>query len=546
MLEDLLLLILLAICTVLIYHWSYTIMWYRLGGLFETVTSNSKVKLFDSFPELETDTNSFFYNLYSEYSVSSHKVNKIIHVLFSIAMTCYVDTIVVILWQIMTVESEQEADFVSLWIWPLLSMLLSVLLILVQPFLIIISVMNKFFREKMDVDRLIIFTTGTLFVLIMTLNSLSFGPFQYTYNILTKISIAGVSILAILSGIATVSTLYYTFTFIWKRGTASKLGLSTINRRTNSNSLLWTTDVSVMEKIHDYELNIKNNIEILRTLRDDPGEGHSQLTKQLMEKIGWYQIELAKLESQLKQPSSIKTFKRIFQGSFTIYCLHKIIITFCKRIPHIIEHAWYYPQDYEYDHFYKDGLISTSSDPLAVTLANVLDFIFFKFQFQHELDYLTKQISLLLSTSLFICSLSTVATTISYLLALLPLKIQIIAMFAMQSNTSSSELPISKKDSDRDNRNNIGTSRDRRNPPSLIKNLLVSELAGIYVVATTLTIRSNLPFEISQKLNLLLGKRFTVPNLVIDNWFDEIYAITCLVTITFIKLAERTIFRTSH
>jgi len=76
----------------------------------------------------------------------------------------------------------------------------------------------------------------------------------------------------------------------------------------------------------------------------------------------------------------------------------------------------------------------------------------------------------------------------------------------------------------------------------MINNFLSSELAGVYVVATVLMIRSNLPFDVAQRLRDMLGQKFTVTSFVIDCWFDEIYAISCILTIFFIKLAERTVY----
>lgn len=539
MFEDFFLLMLLLVSSVVVYQWAHRMLWFQLTGLFRTVTSTSRKRVSQDFPLLDDDTNSFLYKLYSEYSVSSHKVNQAVHFLFSAAMVCYIDTVEVILWQMMTAKSEVDGDFVCEFIWPVLSQLMSLLLIALQPFMIIISVMNKFFNDQYDLNKLIFVTTAILASLIIILNSLTFGPFKYTESTLTKVSIAGVSILAILSGIATISTLHYTYQFIKRMIRPSRYTSSTFTGKTAANALLWTTEASIREKISDFEMNIDENLEILRKLQAE-GEPNNELIQKLMEKVAFYELELSKVEHQMRQPGFIRTGKRIFQVSFTVYCLHKLLITFFKRIPHIIEHSVAYPTDYSYDHFYNDGIISISSDPLAVTIANILNFIVFNFQSQEELDYLTKQISLLISTSLFICTLSTVATTISYLLALMPIKIQILTMHATETNSDVGKLPIAKN-INQSSKGKYVTAKNRGKEPSLIKNLLVSELAGIYVVATSLTIRSNLPLELSQKLNILLGERFTVPNLVIDSWFDEVYAVTCIVTFLFIRLAERTL-----
>lgn len=81
----------------------------------------------------------------------------------------------------------------------------------------------------------------------------------------------------------------------------------------------------------------------------------------------------------------------------------------------------------------------------------------------------------------------------------------------------------------------------RRNP-SIIKNLIVSELIGVYVVSTILLIRSNLPFGTALKLKELLGEKFTMPTGAIDSWFDKIYALVCIISVVGIHIAEKSTF----
>lgn len=120
----------------------------------------------------------------------------------------------------------------------------------------------------------------------------------------------------------------------------------------------------------------------------------------------------------------------MFQLVFLVYCVYKLTSIWFVSVPRLILHFINYPTDYSYEYFDND---SKKKDPLAISLANMLDFFLFRFQHQTDLDSLVKQISLLLSISLFICSLSTVTTTISYLLTLLPVKLQILALRTMQN-----------------------------------------------------------------------------------------------------------------
>lgn len=78
-------------------------------------------------------------------------------------------------------------------------------------------------------------------------------------------------------------------------------------------------------------------------------------------------------------------------------------------------------------------------------------------------------------------------------MTLLPIKFQILALFAMQNDDTANVLP--------EYTNNSSYKGKKRNYSqeqkgiSLIKNLVVSELTGVYVLATTLMVRSHLPLK---------------------------------------------------
>lgn len=541
--EALIVFIVLSVSGAFAYKCSYERLWFKVGSLFDIISTSSKKNVIPLASKMEVGSNedvssmgNFINKFYTEYSLPSHKVLQSLRVLFSLAMMTYTVTIEIILWQIKVAGMDKEVTFITTWVWPLTAIMLSFILILFQPFFIIISLLNKFYNDKFDIDRLIIVTCIILSTLIALLSYINIGPFQYTKNILTRLSIGGVTVMASLSGLATVSSLYYNFLVIWHKFSNTPMSDPSFrninNSNNNSKSLLWTTDAYIEEKIQDYEHNIEQNVQILRSLEEEVGE-NSTFKAELMEKIAWYQLELGKLEALLQQSPQVRTFKKAFEVGFIIYCLHKLIITFLKRIPYIIYHSLKYPDDYDYENFSENA----ASDPLAITIANILDFSFFRFNYQHDLDSLTKQISLFLSISLFLCCLSAVNTTISYVVTLLPIKFQILALFAMQNDDTANVLP--------EYTNNSSYKGKKRNYSqeqkgiSLIKNLVVSELTGVYVLATTLMVRSHLPFEVSQRLKELLGGKFTVPNIVIDSWFDEVYAFACVFTFICIRIAER-------
>ncbi|CCK68885.1 uncharacterized protein KNAG_0B04510 [Huiozyma naganishii CBS 8797] len=525
--EELILLLILTLSAIAVYDWTFNVLWFKVDVLFEyvTVSPNKHLRSLNSKwdkPQNVSNSNSFMQNFYAEYSVSSKTMSTLMRMLFSAAMVCYTVTIEIVLWQIKTVDMDQQAGPIIRFIWPSMAWSLSIILLLIQPFFIIISLLNKFFKDSFDIDRLVIATTALLATFIIILTLLDIGPFVYSRNILTRLSVGGVALMGVLSGIACVSTVYYTFLFFWdKYIEQSRSGLA-LNRSSNSfqkdKFLIWASRTILKQKAEDYENRIQSMVNALD--KKEQGSPPENRTK-CLEMIGRYQLNLSKIQTALKRPQFIINARRIIEGGFFIYCFYKMAFTLLVRIPKIIKHFVKFPGDYEYEYF------QNRSDPLAVTIANILDILLFHFNYQHDLDSLTNQISLFLSASLFMCSLSAVNTTIMFISGLLPVKFQLVAMFGLDDNEN--ELPSFHNEK-------------TKKKPSMIKNLLVSELTGIYVVATILMIRSNLPFDVSVKLKTLLGEKFTVPNLAIDCWFDEIFIVSCMLTISFIKLAERTLF----
>lgn len=524
----------LLVTSVFVYNWSYHYIWFKLGLLFEDIASqsdNANLPINRRLADGELDiTDNFVQKFYAEYALSSKRLMKFIRVLFSIAMVCYIVTIEIVLWQIKSVDRVQSADFITEWVWWFVSMGLSVILILIQPFLIIISLMNKFFNDRFDLDRLVIFTSVTLMAFIAILRLISIGPFQYSNNILTRLSISGVTIMAILSGIASVSTIYYTALYFWNQylnikisPAASKIAMNSIRSK---KLLIWARKSWIKQQLLNYESLRNNQITELNTLKMDskPTMAVEHRKNVLYESIAQAQLQSNVLQSILDEAPNIRLARKVFEIGFLVYCCYRVVLTFAVRLPKILTHLIEYPLDYEFDHF------TASSDPLAVTIANVLDFCLFNFNYQHDLDSLTSQISLFLSASLFICAFSTVSTTVSFFISLLPSRFQVLALFALQNSEGQDPLPMHSND------------KKQQQEPSMIKNLLLSELAGVYVVATVLMIRSNLPFEVAERLKDMLGQKFTVTSYAIDCWFDEMYAISCIMTIFFIKLVERTVY----
>lgn len=146
---------------------------------------------------------------------------------------------------------------------------------------------------------------------------------------------------------------------------------------------------------------------------------------------------------------------------------------------------------------------------MAITLSKVILTIFYNLPVSES--QLVNQLSFILSASLFICSFSNVLTTFKSFSKFFP--------------------------------GHLGSATAK----TWLKYLVVAELVGVYVIATALLIRTNLPANLSNQISQILslsGHTVQAANssikevVFIDNWFDKIFAITCVVS-GFVIVAKR-------
>ncbi|CAK7903861.1 hypothetical protein CAAN1_13S03994 [[Candida] anglica] len=150
----------------------------------------------------------------------------------------------------------------------------------------------------------------------------------------------------------------------------------------------------------------------------------------------------------------------------------------------------------------ESGTPPADTDALAITLAKII-LSFTSFPISET--QMTYQISFFLSGGLFICSISNVLTTLKSFKKFLP---------QMGNNMSPTTI-------------------------TWLKHMIISELLGIYVLSTALLIRTNLPQNLSiqvSKILSLTGSMNSVKSArkeveFIDSWFDKVFGITCIVTL---------------
>lgn len=174
---------------------------------------------------------------------------------------------------------------------------------------------------------------------------------------------------------------------------------------------------------------------------------------------------------------------------FGAYCVYRILNVIVIRLPHLP---------------FRVALASDPSatnDALAITIAKLIRTMTLIPVTETQLVY---QISFLLSGGLFLCSISNVVFTLRSFGRFVP---------------------------------SVGT---HYSPVSMtwLKHLAVSEFLGIYVMSTALLIRTNLPTNLSQQVSKILSLLGTASSSdalqeveLIDLWFDQVFAGTCVVTL---------------
>mmetsp|Transcript_5947 Transcript_5947/g.7253 ORF Transcript_5947/g.7253 Transcript_5947/m.7253 type:complete len:189 (+) Transcript_5947:1372-1938(+) len=151
---------------------------------------------------------------------------------------------------------------------------------------------------------------------------------------------------------------------------------------------------------------------------------------------------------------------------------------------------------------YNDETVS-NTDALAITISKL---ILSTTQLSIQETQLVNQISLILSGSLFICSFSNVLKTFQSFTKFFP---------------SITKISATTKD--------------------WLKNLVITELLGIYVISTAILIRTNLPTNLSNQISKILSLTGTSSSNAlltsakevqfIDDWFDKIFGIACASTL---------------
>lgn len=220
------------------------------------------------------------------------------------------------------------------------------------------------------------------------------------------------------------------------------------------------------------------------------------------------QKSLVKLENL--SSSGISTQKILFSANVVLatYCVYRIFNVFLIKLPLL------YLNSKNNDEQVADSQIievaqeaPSAKDALAITIAKVIVSMFRDLPISET--QLVNQLSFILSGSLFCCSFSNVVTTFK--------------SFSRIFQSNLREFEIAK---------------------TWLKHLVVAELFGVYVLATALLIRTNLPETLSNQVSTMLSLSGSAATnslkevMFVDTWFDKVFAVSCLITMVVIFIRK--------
>lgn len=183
-----------------------------------------------------------------------------------------------------------------------------------------------------------------------------------------------------------------------------------------------------------------------------------------------------KLVRQVQDTTPIgRLYRRMDQG-FAVYCMYRVFNILVFRNPWICRG-------------------SSKSDPVVLSLAGLAHTLYPAL----DLDAWARQMGFTISGLLFVASISSVATTY---------------------RTLSKAMPWLKQ------RSSLGLTP-----------LVVAQVAGTYVVSTSLVLRSNLPKDMSSAVSSAMGSPLDVT--FVEIWFDSIFVFVALASVFGLWVAGR-------
>lgn len=327
---------------------------------------------------------------------------------------------------------------------------------------------------------------------------------------LSRIGFMGITAMAILSGFGAVSAPYTVF--VAKPRPVTLEDIERLKRAVETTNDLLTSKKSSLRslqtKIRERTTMSTTNLmmKMLSSLRGD--ELHQEKNSLETELTALEHMKIAldrdlshaemKYKFQLSLQTLIGRLNTKFYSIFAIYCIYRLFTTFIFRNPLLTSQHSVLTKTLASRRENQGGPDFTS-DPLAITLAHIAVNIYP----QSTIEAWTRQIGFTLSGLLFIGSISSVITTYSTLSKAFPW------LNRKSTDSSSHELP----------------------------RLLIAQFIGVYVISTSLLLRSNLPKEMSRAITSALGAPLDVG--FVQVWFDTMFVFISILSIIGLWLANK-------
>ncbi|KAH3671375.1 hypothetical protein WICMUC_004672 [Wickerhamomyces mucosus] len=532
----------LLISFIFVFYYTYKYSWNNIIRLFESLSrlnnnNSSNLNLYINDPII--GTNDDYRNdlkILKPFQLleekDSFQLNQIAKVIFTINVSVTVLVIQSILIQFMYIDDKIDSndEYYLLWLWNFLIYTSVLNLILIQPFLIFFILFDKINYnynnnnyKPNNLKFLVKFFTSFLFTILWIglissfdkITDLNVNNDGFIHSYLQKIGIIGITLISSMNGLGSISTFYYyLYQFlIFKLTKFSRFNEFTESKKKNYDDLLsnlYQKLRSTEQMINDKQLELQNKnfnnnsnqdlnkrinikpkgsfIDLKSLFQSSFESSSSSSTSNLsieINSLNSIRNEIIyKIEKITKNSIPIKNslnyrIKFYLQRIFAIYCILKILQVSIVKILTIT-----------------NGIDpTTSSDPLVLTIINILKiFITIK-----DDEFIINQLSFLISGIFFIFSLNGIYILLSHIYRFIPIGL-------IKLTTS-------------------------------VKNLILSEIFGIYILSTLFILKSNLTKKFNSKLNNLLHLSNN-DIFAIDSWFDKIYLISVIVTFIGIKISE--------
>ncbi|KAG7791718.1 hypothetical protein KL910_001844 [Ogataea haglerorum] len=371
--------------------------------------------------------------------VEDKAIKKAARMLFDVSISFSLQIISLVLFEIIDLGNSEA----RVWDWEFTLSVLTFLLTYVNPSLLLFMGVSRLPLVSRVARVLSTKHKGLAFLLVFIAWALVFRTFNilataasqidnyslFFSNTLIEVTMLGVTCLAALNGIGSVSALYYSFVKKHKRVRKADIARGVETLRTTT-ELIHTRTTELAQSPTNSDL--KNELGAL-----------NQMKRELLQDLSFL---VANYHSQQYAATLRGKVSKWANVLFSLYCLYKIVNIMVIRLPII--------------YFEEFGLKSPkpdaqSADTLSVTIARI---IAKHYDIGDYEDQLATNVSFVLSFFLFCCSFQSVVTTFHKLGKLLP------------SAKHQSTAPDS----------------------SLFFDLLVCELTGVYLLSTTLLLHTHL------------------------------------------------------